>query len=203
VKVFACAMGLAFLAAIAVLTAQNTAATVAPANDNPLAGLNLTNGSAAATAAAPVAGFAARMTQHLVVLDGDQVKTFDSSALAGVKYWAFYYSASWCPPCRAFTPSLVEFYKSFKPQHPNFELIFVNDDRSEDAMTDYMKADAMSWPAVRFDDIDDSGAKKYMGPGIPDLVLVDENGNVLADSFNGSEYVGPQTVVDAIQRIVK
>jgi nucleoredoxin len=166
-----------------------------PASDNPTAGLNLGNSDTPA-------GFAAKFNHHLVVLDNGNLKPFDAAALKDVKYFAFYYSASWCPPCRAFTPKLVDFYKSFKAQHPNFELIFVNHDQSADDMLAYMKTDGMAWPAVRFDDIDSTKANQYCGEGIPDLVLVDAGGKVLSDSFQGSEYVGPYKVMDDIKSMV-
>jgi len=166
-----------------------------PPSDDPMAGLNLGN---------PVSltGFPAKFDHHLVTLDDGKLKAFDASDLKQVKYYAFYYSASWCPPCRAFTPDLVAFYKDFKPKHPNFELIFVNHDENEDAMLAYMKTDAMAWPAVRFDDIEQVKANRYCGPGIPDLVLVDADGKVLSNSFNGEEYVGPQKVIEDIKTMV-
>jgi hypothetical protein len=66
-----------------------------------------------------------------------------------------------------------------------------------------MKTDDMTWPAVRFDDIHDPDASRYCGTGIPDLVLVDADGKVLSDSFQGSEYLGPEHVVDDIRSMVK
>jgi nucleoredoxin len=177
------------------LGAQNNPA---PASDNPMAGLNLADPNAPAS----LTGFAGTFDHHLVVLADGHAKPFAASALSGVKYWAFYYSASWCPPCRAFTPKLVEFYNTFKAQHPNFELIFVNHDNDADAMLEYMKTDSMPWPAVRFDDIESTKANRYCGPGIPDLVLVDEHGKVLSDSFNGQDYRGPEAVIDDIQSMV-
>jgi nucleoredoxin len=193
-KLSATAM-LVFFIGLFPLGAQNNPA---PASDNPQAGLNLADPNARAS----LTGFAGRFDHHLVALADGHAKPFDAAALSGVKYWAFYYSASWCPPCRAFTPKLVEFYNSFKAQHSNFELIFVNHDSDADAMLEYMKTDAMPWPAVRFDDIDSTGANKYCGPGIPDLVLVDEHGKVLSDSFNGPDYRGPEAVIGDIQSMV-
>ena len=38
-----------------------------------------------------------------VVVDADE-------ALQGKKIICFYFSALWCPPCKAFTPVLAEFY---------------------------------------------------------------------------------------------
>ena len=62
----------------------------------------------------------------------------------------------------------------------------------------------MAWLAVRFDDVDSPSlaAKKFEGPGIPCLVLVDDTGKVIADSFNGDTYLGPQQVVDQIKKTV-
>jgi nucleoredoxin len=165
------------------------------ASDNPSAALNV--GSPGS-----LSGFPAKFDQHLVAVQNGQFAPFDASALKGVKYWAFYYSASWCPPCRAFTPKLVDFYNDFKPQHPNFELVFVNHDRDEGAMLDYMKGDSMPWPAVRFDDIDKVNGNQFCGRGIPDLVLTDADGTVLSDSFDGYQYLGPYKVIDDIKRMV-
>jgi nucleoredoxin len=147
-------------------------------------------------------GFPAKFDHHLVAVENGRFKPFDASALKDVKYYAFYYSASWCPPCRAFTPKLVDFYKEFKPQHPNFELVFVNHDQSEDKMLAYMAGDSMTWPAIRFDDIEKMAANRFCGPGIPDLVLVDAGGAVLSDSFSGDQYLGPYKVIDDIKRLV-
>jgi nucleoredoxin len=171
------------------------AQTSPSASENPSAGLDLGETD-------EIKGFAAQFNHHLVTLEDDHLRPFDATALKDVKFFAFYYSASWCPPCRAFTPKLVDFYKSFKQEHPNFELIFVNHDNSAGDMLAYMKTDAMTWPAVRFEDIDHTNANKYCGEGIPDLVLVDDSGKVLSDSFQGSKYVGPDKVIDDIKSMV-
>jgi nucleoredoxin len=175
------------------LKAQSTSTT--PVSGNPTAGLDSGN-------SAQLTGFAARFDHHLVSLVDGNPKPVDASTLKDVKFWAFYYSASWCPPCRIFTPKLVDFYKQFKAKHPNFELIFVSQDQDEAAMLAYMKTDRMTWPAVRFDDIERVKANEYAGEGIPDLVLVDADGKVLSDSFHGSDYVGPDKVMDDIKSMV-
>ncbi|KAK0074992.1 hypothetical protein PV326_011971, partial [Microctonus aethiopoides] len=40
-----------------------------------------------------------------------------------------YFSAHWCPPCRAFTPQLVDTYQRIRERGQNFEVIFVSSDR--------------------------------------------------------------------------
>lgn len=152
-----------------------------------------------------LSGFPAKFSNSLIVMENGTPRAVDTATLAGVKYWAFYYSASWCPPCRAFTPDLVSFYRDFKPSHPDFELIFVNDDRNEDDMMAYMRNDDMPWPAVRYGDIDnpDLEAKKYCGEGIPCLVLVAADGSVISDTFQNGEYTDPHHVIDDIRARVK
>ena len=97
------------------------------------------------------------------------------------------------------------FYNQFKPSHPNFELIFVNDDRSDGDMINYLKGDSMPWPAIWFQDIDNPqlSARRYEGRGIPCLVLVDADGNVLSDSFRNGQYVGAEVVMNDIPNIVQ
>jgi nucleoredoxin len=151
---------------------------------------------------AQTAGLPSKFSYHLVKLDKGQLQPFATSNLKDVKFFAFYYSASWCPPCRAFTPKLVQFYNEFKPQHPNFELIFVGHDNNAEDALGYMTGDAMPWPAARYEDIEGSNANQYCGSGIPDLVLVGNDGKVLSNSFVGSTYVGPYKVMDDIKRLV-
>lgn len=141
------------------------------------------------------------LADKLVRLDGARVKPVANSALEGVRYYALYYSASWCGPCREFTPQLVRAYRELKARHPEFELVFVSADRSADDMAAYMRHDAMPWPAVNYDRRDNK-ITSYAGPGIPCLVFVDEKGRVLSDSYEGDNYVGPQKVLRDVRRIL-
>lgn len=65
------------------------------------------------------------------------------------KYVLVYVSASWCPPCRGFTPQLAEFYNKHKDSK-DFEVIFYSWDEEEDEFDAYFKK--MPWLAVRFAD---------------------------------------------------
>ncbi|MFZ4776345.1 MAG: thioredoxin-like domain-containing protein, partial [Terrimicrobiaceae bacterium] len=85
---------------------------------------------------------------NLVALDGKKVGPFKSDSLASKKFIAVYYSASWCGPCRNFTPDLVKWYKRNASKSDLFELVFVSADRSEAQMQEYMVEDKMPWPAL-------------------------------------------------------
>ena len=68
-------------------------------------------------------------------------KEVSKDVLAG-KTIGLYFSAHWCPPCRGFTPKLVEFRDSNKK---DFEVVFVSSDRSSKAHMEYMSGSKMKW----------------------------------------------------------
>ena len=55
-----------------------------------------------------------------------------------------------CPPCRTFTPKLIETYNKLVGSEKPFEIVFVSSDRSEDGYTDYFKD--MPWLALPYGD---------------------------------------------------
>jgi nucleoredoxin len=117
------------------------------------------------------------------------------------KYTALYFSAHWCPPCRMFTPKLVEWYKDFKAKHPDFELVFVSSDRDEASMDKYINGDNMPWPYAKFDKAQEEIFRKYESSGIPYLVLIDENGQDLTGQ-SGNEWQAPDQVLSKIEELV-
>lgn len=120
-----------------------------------------------------------------------------------IRYLAYYYSALWCGPCRAFTPKLVEAYKELKAARPDFELIFVSSDRSEDSMAEYMTKYGMSFPAVKYSMIDTLAGLRRPDHerGIPNLVFLTADGKELATSYSpDGTYTGPSRVLEKIRQ---
>jgi len=181
--------------AVAAPPAPEPAASVKPA---PAAG------DSRPAAYVPATAMERLLAGKLVHLDGGMLRAFAPARLAKVKFYALYFSASWCGPCQAFTPDLIDAYGKIRAMYPEFELVLVNRDRSPAEMFAYMRDDKMPWPALRWDDIRGADAiNHYAGEGIPDLVLVDAAGNVLSDSFHWGSYVGPDSVVDDTWKILR
>jgi len=104
------------------------------------------------------------------------------SVLRSRHRWALYFSASWCGPCKAFTPVLANFYEKVKAQGKDFEVVFISSDRSEDAWKEYLALHP--WKALPFSDprvrhIKDWLDDKFEVAGIPTLIIFDEHGDVL------------------------
>jgi len=133
--------------------------------------------------------------------NGNLVSCYDEE-LASKQIYGLYFSAHWCGPCRKFTPQLVAYYNQIARDHPEFEIIFVSADKSADGMATYMRESGMPWPAIEYSKLANVPAlQKYAGKGIPDLVIVDASGKILADSYVSGKYVGPARVLDDLSAI--
>lgn len=63
---------------------------------------------------------------------GGQVQRLAAEeALKGCTHLGIYFSASWCPPCRGFTPVLAQVHDSVRarPDGGGFRVLFVSADR--------------------------------------------------------------------------
>jgi nucleoredoxin len=67
-------------------------------------------------------------------------------------------------------------------------------------MRDYMREAHMPWPAIRYDEIAASGLAQYAGRGIPCLVMLDADGKVVSHSYSGQTYLGPQHVLEDLEK---
>lgn len=61
----------------------------------------------------------------------------------------------------------------------------------------------MTWPALAYDKKSASPLRKYSGRGIPCLVVVDAEGKVISDSYEGVDYVGPTKVRKDLDKLLK
>lgn len=141
---------------------------------------------------------------NVSLLGGHSLKPVESTAAAleGKKYTLVYFSAHWCPPCRAFTPQLRRFYEDHKDQH-NFEVLFVSLDNSAEAMAAYMESAHGDWLAMRYDSATTVGkqwAKTYGITTIPALLVFENNGNSSSGEVNkeGSGDGGTRRLITSV-----
>ena len=102
-----------------------------------------------------------------------------TSTLEG-KTLLVYFSASWCPPCRSFTPVFSKFYKEQKEKRQDFEVVWVSWDNSEEQAKEYYEK--MPWLALPFSEkkIKEKLNRKFQVRSIPTLALVDKEGTIVS-----------------------
>lgn len=96
------------------------------------------------------------------------------------KVVAFYFSAGWCPPCKQFTPVLMEFYNELQENDLPFEIVFVSSDKTASDMESYMKQCHGDWLAVPFgSEMIQELKHRYHVTAIPKLIVVTDDGDVV------------------------
>lgn len=120
------------------------------------------------------------------------------------KLFALYYGASWCGPCRQFSPSLVKYINSIAVANPKLTVVLMSNDEKDADMLKYMQEEKMPWVAMPMKAMQESPiVYGYLRGSIPQLTIVDRYGKVLADSWSGNQYVGPKPALVGLEKVIK
>jgi len=156
-----------------------------PDDDKVVENTNTSSSKATPKFDIPIADdFLRLLGNKLLTKNAGEVDT--STALTNTRLVALYFSASWCGPCRGFTPLLVEFYNHLKEEVASthgLEIIFVSSDRDEASFQQYYSK--MPFLAMPFSNRAlAQHAKQMFGVrGIPSFVVL--------DSLSGRVVVSP------------
>jgi len=118
---------------------------------------------------------------------GDIFIDFESASVTGEtknisdyqsKYTLIDLWASWCAPCRSQNSELIKLYEEHKPK--GLEIVGISIDESKENWLKAIEKDALTWPNL----ITEGGlhsypAQVYEVSGIPDNLLIDENGIII------------------------
>ncbi len=100
------------------------------------------------------------------------------------KYVLVDFWASWCRPCRAENPNVVDAYNKFKDK--NFTVLGVSLDQNKDSWVQAIKADGLTW--THMSDLkywESAAVTTYKFQGIPYNILIDPSGKIIAESLRG------------------
>lgn len=106
--------------------------------------------------------------------NGSQVPV---SELVG-KTILLYFSAHWCPPCRAFLPKLIKLYDEIKAKDNAFEVIFISSDRDQASFNAFFAS--MPWLALPFGDERKAFLqRKFKIRSIPAVIAIGSTGRTV------------------------
>lgn len=122
-----------------------------------------------------------------ITLPDPEGKEISLSSVAGKgKYVLLDFWASWCGPCRAEMPTLVEAYKKFSPK--GFEIYAVSLDNNKENWTKAIEDMGMNW--IHVSDLNawnSAGAQIYGIRSIPSSLLIGPDGTIVASNLRGEE----------------
>lgn len=97
-----------------------------------------------------------------------------------IEFWA-----SWCGPCRQSNPELVELYNDYNDK--GFEIIGVSLDDDKNRWTKAIEKDKLNWTNISdLKGNENEGALRYGVNGIPDNILIDKDGIIIARRVTAS-----------------
>ena len=93
-------------------------------------------------------------------------------------FFGLYFSAHWCPPCRGFTPKLINFYNVVNKNNKQLEIIFVSSDKNEAEFNEYYNS--MPWLSIPFKDESIQNLKEtFEIMGIPTFLVFNSDGKLI------------------------
>lgn len=125
----------------------------------------------------------------------ENIEFFNGTPDKKAKHYIYLHSASWCGPCRAIMPKIIEQYPDMKKG--KVEIILIGYDQTEDAALNYIQHYSSDIAGIT---VRNSNSRRLPGfssadKGIPHATVVDRKGKVL--------YNGPAGAVVNWKNIIK
>lgn len=116
--------------------------------------------------------------------DGNPIKFSDiysANKVTLIDFWA-----SWCGPCRAENPNVVDAFKKYNDK--GFTVFGVSLDNSKERWLEAIEDDQLTWEHVsNLEGWNNPAAKDYAVNSIPASFLVDQNGVILGANLRGED----------------
>jgi hypothetical protein len=106
------------------------------------------------------------------------------------RYFVFMRGSSTCSITHKFIPDLVRFYNQTKPQHPEFEIVYIEYDTLGDAAKFSQQQGFSSWRALAYENTPSIPNSVIAGP-LPQLFVMDRSGKLL---INGIQNDAPKAL---------
>ncbi len=123
---------------------------------------------------------------------GGKLRPLPSGKVVLLNFWA-----TWCPPCREETPSMVRLYERLKGE--GLEIYAVSVDRDDAAVAKFVKQFKVSYPVLR--DPNGQVARRFGVFKYPETFIIDRRGIIRYHQIGALNWDDP-SVVRALQALL-
>ncbi len=116
-----------------------------------------------------------------------------------VQYWA-----TWCGPCLVEMTNVLKNYELY--HHRGFDVVGISIDEDKAALEEFLEKRKLPWPILLDSEAEQSNAERYGVMGIPQLILVDQQGKVVSLEARGpklgeelEKLLGPPEEKDTVE----
>jgi len=106
------------------------------------------------------------------------------------RYFVFLRGQSTCPITRNFAPTFIKYCNGIKSSHPEVEVVYLTIESLPDTLK-FAKELGFNWRTVTYEDTTMSSVNPYIDGRIPQLIVMDRTGKVLA---NGIQATAPSAL---------
>ena len=123
------------------------------------------------------------------LLSSADMQLYSVDDLKPTKIWLLYFSASFCKPCKKFTPILQHLYKHL---NASFEIVLIPKDFTQAEFLSYFQG--MNWLSVPFEDQKriDWLTQLFSIESIPALVILNQDGQIVNSNAYQAILSDPQ-----------
>ena len=129
-----------------------------------------------------------------------QGQSVSKTSLKG-KWVGLYFSAQWCPPCRTFTPKLIDFRNRFAEE---FEVVLISFDQTPQAQSKYMSKYTMPWLVTEHQSEEVEQLRRYFRiSGIPTLIILSPEGQIISTRGRSEVARSPGNALELWKKLGK
>lgn len=137
-----------------------------------------------------------------ITLFDNKLNEFKFEDLGNIELFGLFVTGSWCPPCKEFEKTLLEFYKEINTTLKIFEIVHMSSEKNEKEFKENIEH--IPWPIIRFNNqIIHHLASELKVENIPLLFIISKNGDVLTDEGRKDIVDDKTTAFDKWIRLLK
>jgi len=147
--------------------------------------------------------FAGQLFSNAIILEDGELKPYTDTAFLEAENFLVLYSGWWNLPSRGMTSLVQSLDAKLRQNQSRYRIVIASLDRNNNALLEHLQEGEIEWPTVPPGQLPSTPLATAKPEYLPGLVLFSADGSVVAQSYDGKEFLGHAPVMDALESAVK